>query len=1256
MKKGKNIFKRFLSGFLSFVIVLAMIPFTSLTIVAAENDNLPVLDYMDEYNAKSSTAIKNISNMMNASSNSAQYSALLKRAGGYAALLGGSIDAIRGAVYSYDSNDEWYENIWNIGSGAVAGFLGLSSSTSSNPPIQYDLAEMKSMIQDMDQDIQEINSKLDTLEEDIQTNFEDLKNAIINKIQETEHKQALDDFTGDFKYYLDFKPELSKKYNALLIALDGGDEKNIKQAYDDLYIAAEKSKDLYGYITGENKALTGKQTIQDILYDYSVLSSKENFELTCVEFAEDLNSTYIFAQYCLSLCYNYQLLYAQMNKQSYDAYYYVQLNNTEIKSIQYASISSDIEGMLKDQNTVNRFIAKYMCKVLRLNGEFDYMSRDIRFGTVPYNEISANNIYGSVAHTSSSGSTVYYRTNNNVQRGDVIQICEMPDAYLSMFNPLGFDISVSNSNATMSNGIVRVVGSSGSFDIIYSYDGMECYRVSFNIIQKYSGGLGTENAPYLISTPSDFNAIRSAEAKCYYLLINDINYSGSQIPLINISNGGFGGVLDGGGYKVYNYQITSYGINNNQFNNSLFPIVRRDAIIKNLTIGDLNCQTYNGYSVQYQYSFGPGGYSLTVYNGILSGINEGTISNCNIQNVKVDARIEMPQNASYFWSLDAYVGGFAADNRGTISHSVITNSNLTGRYKSNQAPCRLYIGGISGTNRNLIANCFSIGNNILAETTAASYTMSTQSLIYGGNIIGQNNGSNRNLFGENCSITMNPYGTHEKRAIYGIQTSSMPSTGTAAAMESQGWMDRGDGKAIIDHNLIKVMCDFVHPNKTVYYVGETLNLTGMELYYSNTIRTDLLGTSNKVKAYNFKVSGFDSNVIGKQTVTLTYNDISTSFDITVLCSHTWENGTETSNPSHTEYGVYTEICSICGETKETLIDKSSQHEFSSWTYYNPEKHQRICVCGETVYADHTWNGGTFTIEPTHVASGERTYTCTECAATKTEEIPPIEGHTFGEWTKHDDTQHVHACECGETEYKDHIWDDGTITTPATYEQEGVKTYACLDCEATYTVAIPKPVSVHLFVVDDASAVPGGTMQVNVRLENNPGIAMMRLKISYDSAVLTLNQVTYNTEIGGTATQPTISDGYVTLLWYNDSENVEGDWIFATLSFTVKETATIGSVSDIILTYDAEEVCDIEENNVVFSIDNGSATVLDHVPGDINGDDGLTSKDLLRLARYFAGWDVDVNENALDINGDGNVNSKDLLRLARYLAGWDVDIY
>ena len=309
MKKGKNILKKLLSVFLSFVIILTALPISSMIIEATENEELPVLDFLDEYSAKSSTAIKKLSSIVEASGKKTQYSALLKRAGGYASLIGGSIDAIRGAINSYDSNDEWYKNIWNIGSGAVAGFLGLNSSNASNSEIQYDLEEIKSMIEDMDQDIKNINNKLDDLEETVQTNFDVLSNKIVNKIQETKYEEFLNQFTqtsdsNAFSYYSFFKPGLNQRYSELLIALNAGDEDNIKQAYDNLYLIAKQSEQLYYFVSGESTILTGKQSIQDILYDYSILSSEENFELTCIQFAEDVYSTYLFSQYCLSLCYN----------------------------------------------------------------------------------------------------------------------------------------------------------------------------------------------------------------------------------------------------------------------------------------------------------------------------------------------------------------------------------------------------------------------------------------------------------------------------------------------------------------------------------------------------------------------------------------------------------------------------------------------------------------------------------------------------------------------------------------------------------------------------------------------------------------------------------------------------------------------------------------------------------------------------------------------------------------------------------------
>ena len=55
-------------------------------------------------------------------------------------------------------------------------------------------------------------------------------------------------------------------------------------------------------------------------------------------------------------------------------------------------------------------------------------------------------------------------------------------------------------------------------------------------------------------------------------------------------------------------------------------------------------------------------------------------------------------------------------------------------------------------------------------------------------------------------------------------------------------------------------------------------------------------------------------------------------------------------------------------------------------------------------------------------------------------------------------------------------------------------------------------------------------------------------------------------------------------------------------------------------------------------------------GDVNGDGSLDGRDLLRLARYLAGDNVEIDEAAADVNGDGKVDGRDLLRLAKLLAG------
>ncbi len=61
-------------------------------------------------------------------------------------------------------------------------------------------------------------------------------------------------------------------------------------------------------------------------------------------------------------------------------------------------------------------------------------------------------------------------------------------------------------------------------------------------------------------------------------------------------------------------------------------------------------------------------------------------------------------------------------------------------------------------------------------------------------------------------------------------------------------------------------------------------------------------------------------------------------------------------------------------------------------------------------------------------------------------------------------------------------------------------------------------------------------------------------------------------------------------------------------------------------------------------------------GDINGTGEVGLDDVTVLSKYLAGWDIEVNEDALDVSGDGKVNLFDIVLLAQYVAGWDVTLH
>ena len=174
-------------------------------------------------------------------------------------------------------------------------------------------------------------------------------------------------------------------------------------------------------------------------------------------------------------------------------------------------------------------------------------------------------------------------------------------------------------------------------------------------------------------------------------------------------------------------------------------------------------------------------------------------------------------------------------------------------------------------------------------------------------------------------------------------------------------------------------------------------------------------------------------------------------------THTFNAGKVTKEPTDKATGVKTFTCTKCGATKtETIAKLQHTHSFGAWTSSNSSTHARSCSCGEKESEAHTFNAGKVTKEPTETSYGIKTFTCADCGATETKDIPMLEHtHNYGAWTRSDCTYHSRYCDCGDVETDYHYFDSGVVTIEPTYSSEGLKTYTCYTCGATTTESIPK---------------------------------------------------------------------------------------------------------------------------------------------------------------------------------------------------------
>ena len=201
-------------------------------------------------------------------------------------------------------------------------------------------------------------------------------------------------------------------------------------------------------------------------------------------------------------------------------------------------------------------------------------------------------------------------------------------------------------------------------------------------------------------------------------------------------------------------------------------------------------------------------------------------------------------------------------------------------------------------------------------------------------------------------------------------------------------------------------------------------------------------------------------------------------------SHTWDAGKITQEATCAKTGIKTYACTVCKTTKTEEVPATGTHKNTELRNVKEATCTAEGYTGDTYCKDcgaklqtgkaiakkaHTWDAGKITQEATCAKTGIKTYTCTVCKTTKTEEVPATGVH------KNTELRNVKEATCteegytGDTYCKDcgskiasgqkiskieHSWNSGIVTTPPTCVEHGVKTYTCNICQTTKTEELP----------------------------------------------------------------------------------------------------------------------------------------------------------------------------------------------------------
>lgn len=500
------------------------------------------------------------------------------------------------------------------------------------------------------------------------------------------------------------------------------------------------------------------------------------------------------------------------------------------------------------------------------------------------------------------------------------------------------------------------------------------------------------------------------------------------------------------------------------------------------------------------------------------------------------------------------------------------------------------------------------------------------------------------------------------------------------------------------------------PTKLVYLEGEELDTTGMEIIanYSN-------GSEIKI-ASGYTITGYKSNVLGEQTITVDFVGKTATFTV-IVKEKSVTNIEIQKKPTKLDYVVGESLDlsgmvvvaayetggldiisdysvsgfeSTAGTKVITVVYKGKSASFTvnvaivavtkltitqlpvKLTYIENEP-----LNTEGLIVNATYNNGTnknvtdyeivgfsslpgvhtlYIMYDGQVASFQINVSAKELSDLRIV-MPTKTTYTIGE--EFDSTgMKVIACYNNGQEFEIDSYTMTGFDSLSAGAKEIVITYGGITRKFAVTVAKKSVVKTDGSIkLDSVKGRLGETVEVPVTITKNTGVTAMCHTITFNPNTLKFVSATAkNGFANGTVVvnDEKAANGEVTVLWFQATDVVESGVAY-TLKFEILETAQDGN-SSISIAFDENDNGNASGENVVFEAVNGGVEVLSYWLGDLDGDRKYGMADLLQLAQYVSGKEMTLTEKqkkSADVNEDGVIDVHDVTLLSQWLLTADM---